>query len=112
MTAASHRGSSGNGRVGRDGRMVRGDTARMPAASQRRAAKAAQAPACGSERRPRWGPMPPELEAKLIAPDDMRLPDLGGLVDGATAVPLPGRHLEAVYYDTADLRLARRGHHR
>jgi len=53
--------------------------------------------------------MPPELEAKLIAPDDMRLPDLGGLVDGATAVPLPGRHLEAVYYDTADLRLARSG---
>jgi Integrase core domain len=30
--------------------------------------------------------MPPELEAKLIAPDDLRLPDLSGLVDGATAV--------------------------
>ena len=32
-----------------------GDTVRMPAASQRRAAKAAPAPACG-ERRPCWGP--------------------------------------------------------
>jgi CHAD domain-containing protein len=53
--------------------------------------------------------VPPELEAKLIAPDDMRLPDLGSLIDGATAIPLPGRHLEAVYYDTADLRLARSG---
>ena len=30
--------------------------------------------------------MPPELEAKLIAPDDLRLADLSGLVDGATAV--------------------------
>ncbi len=53
--------------------------------------------------------MPPELEAKLIAPDDLRLPDLSGLVDGATAVRLPERHLEAVYYDTADLSLARSG---
>ncbi len=53
--------------------------------------------------------MPAELEAKLIAPDDMQLPDLSGLVDGATAVRLPERHLEAVYYDTADLRLARSG---
>lgn len=53
--------------------------------------------------------MPAELEAKLIAPDGMRLPDLSGLAGGATAVPLPERHLEAVYYDTADLRLARSG---
>lgn len=53
--------------------------------------------------------MPPELEAKLVAPDAVRLPDLGGLVDGTAAVRLPARHLEAVYYDTADLRLARSG---
>jgi hypothetical protein len=53
--------------------------------------------------------MPAELEAELIAPDDLRLPDLSGLVDGATAVRLPARHLEAAYYDTADLRLARSG---
>ena len=50
-----------------------------------------------------------ELEAKLIAPDELRLPDLSGLVKGATAVRLPGRHLEATYYDTAELRLARNG---
>ena len=37
--------------------------------------------------------MPPELEAKLIAPDEMRLPDLNGLVDAATAVRLPERYL-------------------
>lgn len=50
-----------------------------------------------------------ELEAKLIAPDELRLPDLSGLVKGATAVRLPGRHLEATYYDTAELHLARNG---
>jgi hypothetical protein len=36
------------------------------------------------------GPMPPELEAKLIAPDDMRLPGLSGLADRATAVRVIG----------------------
>jgi hypothetical protein len=34
--------------------------------------------------------MPPELEAKLIAPDEMRLPGLSGLADGATAVRVIG----------------------
>jgi hypothetical protein len=53
--------------------------------------------------------MSPELEAKLIAPDEMQLPDLNGIVEGATAVRLPERHLEAVYYDTAELQLARSG---
>ena len=52
---------------------------------------------------------PEELEAKLIAPDELRLPDLSGLIKGATAVRLPSRHLEAIYFDTADLRLARNG---
>ena len=65
-----HRGSSGNGRVGRDGRMVGGDTARMPAASQRRAAKAAPRRRAAANADPAGGPMPPELEAKLIAPDE------------------------------------------
>lgn len=51
--------------------------------------------------------MPSELEAKLIAPHELVLPDLSGLVDGATAVRLPVRHLVAVYYDTAELRLTR-----
>src|SRR6266436_2983382 len=49
------------------------------------------------------GVMPPEVEAKLIAPGELRLPDLSGLVKAATAVRLPGRHLEAIYYDTAEL---------
>lgn len=53
--------------------------------------------------------MPPEFEAKLIAPDQLRLPDLNGLVKGATAVRLPRRHLEAIYFDTPELRLARSG---
>jgi hypothetical protein len=53
--------------------------------------------------------MPPELEAKLIAPDELRLPDLNGLVKGATAVRLPHRRLEASYFDTPELRLARSG---
>ena len=55
------------------------------------------------------GVMPPEVEAKLIAPGELRLPDLSGLVKAATAVRLPGRHLEAIYYDTAELRLVRNG---
>ena len=46
--------------------------------------------------------MPTELEAKLIAPGELQLPDLSGLVEAATAVRLPDRHLEAIYYDTAD----------
>ena len=53
--------------------------------------------------------MPPELEAKLIAPDELRLPDLSGLVKAATAGRLPDRHLEATYYDTADFGLVRNG---
>lgn len=50
-----------------------------------------------------------EHEVKLGAGDDFHLPDLTGVVEGATAVTLPERRLEAVYYDTADLRLARWG---
>jgi CHAD domain-containing protein len=48
-----------------------------------------------------------ELEAKLIALPDLELPDLGGAGKGLTAVPQARRDLEAVYYDTTDLRLAR-----
>jgi CYTH domain len=51
--------------------------------------------------------MPTELEAKLIAPGELRLPDLSGLVKAATAVRLPDRHLEAIYYDTAGFGLVR-----
>ena len=50
-----------------------------------------------------------EREAKLLAPSEVALPDLAGLVPGATAVALPELRLDATYYDTADLRLARWG---
>lgn len=73
----------------------------MPA-RQRRPAKAVPAPESGSERRPCCGSLPPEPEAKLIAPEICGLPDLSGLVDGATAGPLPQRHLEPVCYDTTE----------
>jgi CHAD domain-containing protein len=50
-----------------------------------------------------------EHEVKLGAGSEFRLPDLTGVVEGATVVALPERRLEAVYYDTSDLRLARWG---
>ena len=53
--------------------------------------------------------MPSEVEAKLIAPGELRLPDLSGLVEAATTGRLPDRHLDAIYYDTADFGLVRNG---
>ena len=53
--------------------------------------------------------MSDEREAKLIASAQVRLPDLGELVDGASATALDERRLEATYYDTAELDLARWG---
>jgi len=50
-----------------------------------------------------------EREVKLGAGAGFRLPDLNGVLDGVTAVPLPEQDLRAVYYDTPDLRLARWG---
>jgi CHAD domain-containing protein len=50
-----------------------------------------------------------EREAKLGAGPAFGLPDLDGVIDGLAASALPERHLDAVYYDTPDLRLARRG---
>ncbi|MDX6644610.1 MAG: hypothetical protein QOK40_337 [Miltoncostaeaceae bacterium] len=49
-----------------------------------------------------------EREVKLEAPADFVLPDLSGL-PGARARPLTEVPLDAVYYDTPDLRLARSG---
>jgi CHAD domain-containing protein len=49
-----------------------------------------------------------ETEAKLAVPDRFAMPDLDG-VAGLRARPLPVRELDARYYDTPDLRLARRG---
>jgi inorganic triphosphatase YgiF len=50
-----------------------------------------------------------ERELKLGAWPEFSLPDLNGFVDGATAAPPTRRELDAVYYDTPDLRLLRRG---
>jgi CHAD domain-containing protein len=50
-----------------------------------------------------------EREAKLGAWAGFALPDLNGVLDGVTVRPLPERRLDAVYYDTPDLRLARWG---
>jgi CHAD domain-containing protein len=50
-----------------------------------------------------------EREVKLSAWPGFVLPDLGGLGEGLTWRPLEPRDLDAVYYDTPDLRLARWG---
>ncbi|HKF76812.1 MAG TPA: CYTH and CHAD domain-containing protein [Candidatus Dormibacteraeota bacterium] len=50
-----------------------------------------------------------EREVKLGAAPTFRLPELAGVADGVTAGPQQERRLEATYYDTADLRLARWG---
>jgi CHAD domain-containing protein len=50
-----------------------------------------------------------EREAKLTAPPDFDLPELGGPDDAFQAEPQAARRLQTTYYDTADLRLARWG---
>src|ERR1019366_4453756 len=50
-----------------------------------------------------------EREAKLVAPADLEMPSLEGLVPDARAFRLPVVHLDATYFDTSDLRLARSG---
>ena len=50
-----------------------------------------------------------EREVKLAAWAGFTLPDLGGLVEGGGVEPITARTLDAVYYDTPDLRLARWG---
>jgi CHAD domain-containing protein len=50
-----------------------------------------------------------ERELKFEAAGDAALPDLTALAKGCQVVALPTERLEAVYYDTADLRLARWG---
>jgi len=50
-----------------------------------------------------------EREVKLGAGAEFRLPDLDGVFEGVTSVPIAERDLMAVYYDTDDLRLARWG---
>src|SRR4029453_15602585 len=50
-----------------------------------------------------------EIERKYDATKSLRLPDLHNL-PGVAAVAEPAEHrLEATYFDTSDLRLARRG---
>jgi inorganic triphosphatase YgiF len=50
-----------------------------------------------------------EQEAKLAATGAFQLPPMEGLIEGAIAVARPRLELEAMYYDTADLQLARWG---
>ena len=50
-----------------------------------------------------------ERELKLVVPPTFVLPSLMALAPGVAAVPDDDRWLEAVYFDTADLRLARWG---
>jgi len=50
-----------------------------------------------------------EREVKLQVETGYEIPDLNGFVDGLQAVTLSELKLEAVYYDTPDLRLARAG---
>lgn len=50
-----------------------------------------------------------EREVKLGAWPGMALPDLDGVADGLRAEPLEAQDLDATYWDTADLRLARWG---
>jgi CHAD domain-containing protein len=50
-----------------------------------------------------------EREAKLAAPPDFDLPELGGPEAGFQAESQPVRRLRTTYYDTPDLRLARWG---
>lgn len=50
-----------------------------------------------------------EREVKLAVWPGFVLPALDDVVDGALAVPAPETRLDAVYYDTADFRLAREG---
>lgn len=50
-----------------------------------------------------------ERESKFTGWAGFELPDFTDAVDGLVAAPLPEQLLEATYYDTADLRLARSG---
>jgi len=55
------------------------------------------------------GAVSTEREAKLIAPLALQLPSLDGVIAGGSSRALGERHLEASYYDTAELDLARQG---
>ncbi|MGH9042866.1 MAG: CHAD domain-containing protein [Acidimicrobiia bacterium] len=50
-----------------------------------------------------------EREVKLAAWGGFSLPDLFGVVEGVSSQAIQERRLDAVYYDTRDLRLARAG---
>lgn len=50
-----------------------------------------------------------ERELKLVVPPTFRMPELDAIVPGVNAAVQEPRFLEATYFDTADLRLARWG---
>jgi CHAD domain-containing protein len=73
------------------------------------APRRAPAPGAGADTDTESPPTHIAREAKLAAPPGLAIPDLNGLVPGATAGVLPVIRLDATDYDTADLRLARSG---
>jgi CHAD domain-containing protein len=82
--------------------------ARRPAATPSESSESPATPASADPASARPA-TPVEREAKLAAPAGLSLPDMAGLVPGASATRLPVARLDATYYDTADLRLARSG---
>jgi CHAD domain-containing protein len=53
--------------------------------------------------------MSTEREVKLAVWPGFTLPDMDGVMDGVHAASLPDQDLDAIYYDTPDLRLTRWG---
>ncbi len=62
-----------------------------------------------AEGTPKVAALSVEREAKLLAPPGLGMPNLDELIPDTRAVTRPVRRLDATYYDTADLRLARSG---
>ncbi len=106
-------------------------TSRTPRSAPGTLTSAASRPSFVGKKRPAPSPAPPappevqpspgpsaaptsagtsvEREAKLVAPAGLGMPNLDELVPGTRAVSRPVQRLDATYYDTPDLRLARSG---
>ena len=53
--------------------------------------------------------VPTERDGQLLASDEFELPDMNGMVAGVSCGPARQRQLDAVYFDSPDLALARAG---